>query len=73
MCWGVNWAFLEARNAGAPSQSWCPVVDVRLNVIVGDALDTCDAICSLASEGLAAAGLPDDVEEVMQVFEYLQL
>lgn len=41
-----------------------PLVDVRLNLVVGDAVDTCDAICLLSSEGLSAWGKARDGDEV---------
>lgn len=66
MCWAVNWAVLEAKNANVPSQCW-PIVDVRLNVVVGDALDTCDVISCLSSEGLEASGVSRDGEQVSKL------
>lgn len=78
MCWATVWAILETGNAVAMERMRAdkgyqgrgegvvnrPPVDVRLNFVVGDAIDTCDAICLLSSEGLSAWGNNRDGDEV---------
>lgn len=66
MCWATCWAMVETAKvkvdaavlASQGEREWCgrPPVDVRLNFVVGDAIDTCDAICLLSSEGFTAWG-----------------
>lgn len=72
MCWAVNWASFDSekvRNRYAAFPLWnpSPPVDVRLNFVLGDAIDTCDAICLLSSEGLAAWGKARDGDEVRRM------
>lgn len=74
MCWAANWARAEKEQAQAQAQAPAtpaknqgggrPPVDVRLNFVVGDAVDTCDAICLLSPEGLSAWGNHRDGDEV---------
>lgn len=69
MCWAANWALTEKEQAQASAvlakqgRPRAPV-DVRLNFVVGDAVDTCDALCLLSSEGLGAWGKARDGDEV---------
>lgn len=74
MCWAANWALTEKEQAQASAtlaRKGRPrgPVDVRLNFVVGDAVDTCDALCLLSSEGLRAWGKARDGEEVGGVGE----
>lgn len=68
MCWAVNWARLEKEQSSSAAHAKQgrprPPVDVRMNFVLGDAVDTCDAICLLSSEGLAAWGKARDGHEV---------
>eukprot|EP00903_Cladosiphon_okamuranus_P010856 g10255.t2 len=76
MCWAANWALTEKEQAQA-----CAVlsrqgrprgpVDVRLNFVAGDAVDTCDALCLLSSEGLSAWGKARDGDEPGSVCSYM--
>lgn len=60
MCWAVNWAARQAWVASKAPRDGAGVattgMDVRINIVVGDAVDACDAICSLSAEGLGACG-----------------
>lgn len=69
MCWAANWALTEKEQAQASAVLFRQgrprvPVDVRLNFVVGDAVDTCDALCLLSSEGLSAWGKARDGDEV---------
>lgn len=71
MCWAVNWAQTENARSQlerlplfGKSEGPRPPVDVRFNFVLGDAIDTCDAIGLLSSEGLAAWGKARDGDEV---------
>ncbi len=75
MFWAANWARAEKAALAASEEASRqqqqqqqrkprPLVDVRLNLVVGDAVDTCDAICLLSSEGLSAWGKARDGDKV---------
>lgn len=72
MCWAANWARQEKlpeRLDDSGDKFWRTArprapVDVRLNFVVADAIDACDAMCLLSSEGLAAWGKGRDGDEV---------
>lgn len=57
MCWALNWA-RSARDhvgsGGGPGDE--RALDVRINIMVGDAADTCDAICALSSSSTGSDG-----------------
>ncbi|CAM9285124.1 unnamed protein product [Scytosiphon promiscuus] len=78
MCWAVIWAGFEnaharpTRHPASPNlRSLRPPVDVRLNFVLGDAIDTCDAIGLLSSEGLAAWGKARDGDEPGRVCSFM--
>ena len=78
MCWAANWALTEKEQAQASAvlakqgRPRAPV-DVRLNFVVGDAVDTCDALCLLSSEGLGAWGKARDGDEVCVCVCYVRV
>lgn len=66
MCWSANWASSAKQHHGSSrpengkdsdgvGATDVPRLDVRINIVVGDAVDTCDAICSLQSRAADAA------------------
>lgn len=59
MCWAANWASSakhhHGKGIGGVDPADAPRLDVRINVVVGDAVDTCDAICALQSRAADAA------------------
>ncbi|CAN0484699.1 unnamed protein product, partial [Ectocarpus sp. 12 AP-2014] len=75
MCWAVNWARLEKEQSSSAALAKQgrprPSVDVRMNFVLGDAVDTCDAMCLLSSEGLAAWGKARDGDEPGRVCSFM--
>lgn len=64
MCWAVNWAYMEAVDRRVGGRAKASAVDVRINFVVGDAVDTCDTICMLSAEGRNAFGAAHEGGEV---------
>lgn len=55
MCWATNWA-VDVSTRTVSTGSYRGSLDVRLNILAGDALDVCDAISALVTSEMDATG-----------------